>query len=345
MAVVLSTTKNSERGTLPLALYASRLIGVAEAQFWGVVESTAASADWRLDDRNDVLKFWRDAVRDVEVRLGFHIWPRFVSAETVRLTHGSSIYLRFGHVRTLGLRSIESLQGGATIDYASKPGFGVVSPIPLSGTDVLEIDVVHPGTDVPIEPELVEINGGSVTVTIPQCRLVTLAAQNTSKVGVQTGTTASFETTVDVRRIYADTSQPGSIVYPATESRDEVAIAAVVRLLDPVTGRVAIVPADATQIPACLSVTDPPPYARINYWSGLDPDDYRVLPLVDAVRDLTHARMPYAPSRDRCKAAERLWEAARFVDEKRMASSPWGSAAGALDAWRRIAGERLVRML
>ena len=201
-----------------------------------------------------------------------------------------------------GIKGKTDISLGVAVSHAADPA--VVGPIATTVTDENEIIVFHPGTDVEINPSAITISGGNVTIQIPRCRMVLASLAQTPADGLDYTDTTNFEQTVDVKRIYNDTSTQGELVYPHGKSCGCVGTCscscgedtdtACIYVRDSETGIVDVLKATysggvwsrATTRCGCAQI------ARLNYYAGLDP----LTPQAeDAIVRLAHSKMPDPP--------------------------------------------------
>lgn len=337
MIVSAPTTKASERGIVPLAAYATRLTGISEQQFWGVQAYEAGDVWWTLNDRNLLARYLERAQRMIEDVLGYRLLPTFVVDEPVHMI-GKPAPLRWTRVQALGAEAQSAIATGTTVTYSSN--VGTVGPLAAAAVQsVDEIEVLHPGTATPITPSAITLAGGEVTIEIPRYRLVTLAAQNTDEVGLDLDNDDAFETTIDVRRVYADEDSLGNLVYPAgwdgVWPQETQAYSA--ELVNARSGTVLLWPVG---VPPARPLELPTPLATLNYRTANACD----AELIDAVIHLAHAMMPDSPTDVRCAQVLRMWELARHVSDETQ-RSPFGNQDGALMAYRTAWRRRAVRMV
>jgi hypothetical protein len=336
---------------VPLSRYAD-IIGYDSCAFWGVrydgqeeFECHTFWTEWMRQSVADALATAQGMMEDL---LGYPLCPTWITGTIgddtdARYTDqqaavGNPITTAWGHVLQAGVRADSVIADGTTVDYTVEPA--VIGPFVTTITDTSEVQIFFPDSDRIITPSRMTYSGGSLTIYVPRCRLVSpdLLDTITTDTGLEYTNTDNFTTTVDVHRIYNDPSVNAYLVREhscnalctAEGCATQIDTACMI-IKDSIVGIVRIHPATYsdgwTQIAPqyCWN------HVRLNYQAGL-----RVIPrqLENVLVRLAHSLMPEEPCG--CDATQRLWLRDRKVSEvlsREMLNCPWGYSAGALFAW------------
>lgn len=335
---------------VPLPRYA-QLIRYSECEFFGVNFNTdptdLCGTIWTKPQRDMVARYLMEAQEEIEQEVNFPLVVRWI--EDDEQDYSESVLARWGRVIEAGVRGETTIEAGSAVAHATDPA--VVGPVATTVTDVDEIRVFHPGTDIEIHPSSVTISGGNVTVEIPRCRLVTEAAADNPSNGLDYTDLSNFESTVDVKRIYNDASENATLVWPAgttscCSSCSSTTRDACMVIVDGEIGRILAQLAtyssgswSRSTLSACFCCA--PERVRLNYRAGLDPTTRQA---EDAVIRLAHSKMPQAPCG--CDVASRVWKRDRNIPSVLTAeriNCPFGLSDGAWIAWRFAQSMKLVR--
>jgi hypothetical protein len=355
MTVVVSQTQlTAEASAVPLARYAY-ITGYQECRFWGVSGSPEPDEPCRVIlskmERDMIAKYLHEAQDEIEQVCDYHLNPQWDANE--EHDYFNPVRARWGRVIAPGVRAESDIALGEAVDDSADPH--VVGPIVTTVTNVDEVYVFHPGTDVEINPSFVEIVGGALTIEIPRCRTVTQAAYSAGG-DIDYATDANFEATVDVKRIYNDESTQGVLIWTHGENCncgstccncqcEEETETACLGIRNAEIGALNILRADYSngtwaRVSLSCSCTSPQK-VRLNYYSGMTP----LTPQAeDAIVRLAHAKMPEPPCG--CNVLQDLWKRDRNVPTVLTAerlNCPFGLNDGAWIAWRFANIMRLVR--
>lgn len=354
MTVVLAQTQlTAESSAVPLARYAY-LTGYAECRFWGVSNADEPNEPCRQlltkAERDMIAKYLHEAQDEIEQVCGYHLNPQWDSDE--EQPYSNPVRAHWGKVIAAGVRAETTIAASAAVDDTADPH--IVGPIATTVTDTNEVYVFHPGTDVEINPSAISISGGLLTIDIPRCRTVTQAAYSAGG-EIDYTVDANFETTVDVIRIWNDTSTQGELVWTHGKtcscgapsgccSCDEETETACLGVRNSAVGALNILMASYSggawsRASACACSA--PNKIRLNYYSGMTP----LTPQAeDAILRLAHSKMPDPPCG--CSVLQDLWKRDRNVPTVLTAerlNCPFGINDGAWIAWRFANSMRLVR--
>src|SRR3972149_4233082 len=202
-----------EAAAVQLPEYA-RVIGMDECAILGVAVSGqtqyACGEVWTWSERRLLVDALSDAQSEIESE------PKFTLAPEWQVEEGPYVYpylVKWRKVIAGGVKGVTSIQLAHALNHATDPV--TIVPVATTVTDVDEIKIFHPGTDIEIIPSWLVIAGGTVNIEIPRCRTLTLAHQDDAG-GADYGTLANFEATVDIKRVYNDVSTNALLRYPHT---------------------------------------------------------------------------------------------------------------------------------
>lgn len=331
-----------------LPRYAQK-VGIAECPFFGVnhnVEETDLCRDiWTKPERDMVLRYLAEAQEEIEQWLGFPAAARWIADDEQYFTVPT--IARWGKIVEAGVRDTDTISLNETVDHAADPA--VVGPIATAVTDIDEIFIYHPGTDIEIIPSSIEVSGGFVIIEIPRCRMVREAFADNDESGISYTTLTNFESLVDVKRVYNDASTNATIVYPhggeCCTSCSGTADDGCMTIVKSEIGEIDILPAtytDGVWVASSLTCRCcEPTIAKLNYRAGLDPVTSQI---EDAIIRLAHSKMPVSPCA--CDIASRVWERDRKQIEpmtREVRNCRFGSSEGAWMAWQFVQAAKLVR--
>lgn len=341
-----TTLLNDGDAAIVLARYA-QLIGYPECQFFGVAGAPGqidpqCRTIWLKSERDMVLKYLLEAQEELEGQVGYPLKARWIADEK---PYKCPVEARWNKIIEAGVRAEDEVSLGEAVDLTSDPA--VVGPIlNVTFTDISEVRVYHPTGDpcaltpVEIHPSCVTIADGELIIEIPRCRLVTEAAADNDRGGIDYADDDNFEDEVDVTRVYNDTSTNATLVWPhrCTSECSAACCTEYTRdgcmyIRNAEMGIIDVLPATYSGgewVASCLA--GKPQIVRLNYRAGMDPLTYQA---EDALLRLAHAKMPNEPCG--CDIAQRLWERDRFIPKimtAERANNPFGINDGAWIAWK-----------
>jgi hypothetical protein len=347
--VTAASTLLQDDGAITLPRYA-QLIEYEECHFFGVhnpnLEQWDCRTIWTKHERDTILKYLNEAQEEIEAIVGYPLQPTWITDE--QHDYALPILADWGYVIAGGVLGSTDIALGETVDHTADPA--VVGPVATTVTDEDEIRVYHPGSEVEIHPSDIAIAGGTVTITIPRCRMVTEALCDNPKTGLDYTELANFEATVDIKRVYNDPSTHAVLVWQHGNSLcsatcDEDTQTGCIYVNDAVIGSVDVLPANYSggswtrrSLTCCSSM---PQVVRLNYRAGMNPLTFQA---EDAILRLAHAKMPFAPCT--CDIAMRVWQRDRNVPEvlsRERYNCPFGMSDGAWIAWRFAVTMKLFR--
>lgn len=349
------STLTAEDSAVKLPRYA-QIIQADECAFFGVFRDDAEHPDcrdiWTKAQRDDIARYLAEAQEEIENEVGYFLSPRYVVGQLSeepngndRLTdnrrYGLPLSARWMKVIAGGVRAATDVALASVVNHAADPA--VVGPIATALTDTAEIHVYHPGTDVEIWPSVITITGGNLTITIPRCRMVKSALADNPKAGLDYNDTTNFESTVDVKRIYTDSSTNAVLVWPhqcnsvcASCGCSEYTQTACIYIRDERLGTLDVLPATYSDGSwrgsgaSCLPGR--PERVRLNYLAGMKDLTRQA---EDVIVRLAHAKQPAEMCG--CQVAHRMWERDRNVPTvltRERLNAPWGFSDGAYTTWR-----------
>lgn len=344
-----------------LARYA-QIVGWSECAFFGVNSPNEEGDPCRpiqtLDQRRMIARYLTEAQDEIEQVCNFPLYPRWIENE--QHPYKMIVRTKYSKILDVGVRAVSVIASGASVDHTSDPA--VVGPVATTVTDVAEVRVCHPGTDIEIDPSSIAISGGVMTISIPRCRMVTNAECDNPESGLDytdTSPTGPFERNVDVKRVYNDTSTQGILVWPHRSSAtclclctcgcancSEFTETACEYIQNKEYGLIDVMLASQSGgvwkaiCPRCFC--NAPSLVRLNYRAGLDPLTEQA---TDAVIRLAHSKMPSPPCG--CGPLNELWTRDRHIpdalDRERL-NCPFGLSDGAWVAWQFANALRVARI-
>ena len=347
MPIVPLQKTTVETGRIRLARYAE-IIGYDERRFWGIAVGTPSTCRdiWTLAQRLKIARYLAEAQIEIEKIVGFPVGKRWI-AEVNRTARCKATGM-WCYAITGGVRAVSDISIGEAVDHTSDPA--VIGPIAYAYTDPWEVHVYHPGTDIEIDPDTVEIVTGQLTITIPRARMVTVALADNPAAGLAYNVISNFEATVDVKRVYNDpsthakltTNHKCSLACSSTGCNKFVKDACIT------VGREDISELEIYQASylggawarASSNCCEHSKWMQLNYLAGLEPD----FQMEDAIVRLAHAKMPTEPCG--CDPAKSLWTRDRNVPAVVTAeriNCPFGLSDGAWAAFKFALDMAVVR--
>lgn len=350
-----------------LARYA-QLAGFSECAFWGVYNEAdpvneACRPIQTLFERQSIAKYLGEAQEEIEQVAGYPLAPCWFEDE---VPYNCRVRARWQKVIEMGVKGVIDIALGAVVDHTNDPA--VIGPIATTVTDIDEVHIFHPGTDIEIDPSDITIAGGLVTIEIPRCRLV-IDPNNpdggwdytdVGMCGASVPVPGVFECTVDVKRVYNDETTNALLVYPHRSGTtcasncccptcSEYTYPACGYIYNAAGGLIDVLKASvvgSVWTASCSSCDClAPEKVRLYYRAGMTPLTAQA---EDAIIRLAHAKMPKPPCG--CGPLMEMWTRDRFVpdvlDRERL-NCPFGLSDGAWIAWKfanALAARRVVSM-
>lgn len=208
-----------------LSRYA-KLIGYSESSFWGVVveNSYLYGCDplWSETQRSGMQYALAEAQQQIEQIIGYPLCPTYISGvydDNPRWVDqqpycSRQLITRYPRILAVGIPVVSVIESDSVIDYSGTDGVGVIGPLATAATHTYEIKIYYPDSDREITPSKITLSGGNVTIEIPRYRMVKQEFLNVVEGGVDYMVLGNFLTTVDVKRIYTDSSTQAILVRP-----------------------------------------------------------------------------------------------------------------------------------
>jgi hypothetical protein len=329
-----------------LVRYAYR-IGYRECAFFGINHPDnaqyACREVWSGAQRRMIAQALLDAQDMIEQELGYYLAPKWTIDE--RHFYRRPLLAHWGHIIAGGVKSDVVIQAGVAPNYAADPATVTVNGVTCAAEN---IHIYHAGTDIEIEPESVVIAAGVLTASIPWCRLVAPAYEDTPEDGLQYADVATWgAATVDVRCLTNDPATQAVLISPngctciSTPCADTEYSACIhVRLPDIGSldvQRATYANGTWTRATLCYPVS----FVELNYESGL-----LTLPrgAEDAIIRLAHSLLPQQVCG--CDSVLALWKRDTNVPAvltRERINASFGLSDGAWYAWQWTQTHKLRR--
>jgi hypothetical protein len=331
------------RTAISLEEYAA-FIDYDECTFFGVrgpnFQQNQCKDIWTLRERNNLSRYLAEAQEEIEDEVGYLLSPtwivgrredeptlneRFVDTRFPDLSFNT----RWNKIIGLGQRAETDVALAGAVDNTSDPA--IVGPFATTVTDIHELHVFHPGSDIEINPSNITISGGFATITIPRCRLVTIAASDNDENGLDYDDLANFESTVDVKRVYNDTAANQAYIECQSAGDCNCTVTSQFMCGTVLNYRLGTIQIDRTRY-RCCSGCGHTNVVGLYYYSG---DQYLPLKGREAIIRLSHSKMPTEPCG--CDVTSRLWKRDRKIPDVMTtdrAQCPFGINDGAWVAWQ-----------
>lgn len=330
---------------------------------------------WVQPEREHIARALYNAVQKMTRELGFYPRPVYVT-EDVRLSRGVPYQLqmlrtKYGKLITFGSRATSVISAGAAVVYSDADGDGVNDTATItvaSGVSTTEVGVFFTTTDgAPsaaherweITPLTVTASGGNLIITGPRAYFVDPPTiwnipfditdpNRLEKNKANTTVAGDFVTTVDVYRVYTDTTIPAQLItdpYLVQNSNlgQSIATTADVRIVDAETGII--------EVRASGCTFEPYEAVRLYYLAG-QALVYNAMEaqLEEACIRLANTLMPKQAS-TLCDITWEMWAEDRspmLVDnqvslQKRDTDNPFGLLKGQIAAWHVVQDYRIRR--
>lgn len=337
MAVVVTqSTLVNQASAVRLARYAA-IIEYPECNFFGVNADIDTGFQcqeiWTKHQRDQILKYLAEAQYEIEQETGYPLSPRWIGQGQTEeyqdwQPYRKRIVTRYARFIEAGIEATSDILPGEPINQATDPA--IVGPVVTTVTDPDEIRIFHPGLDVEIDPSSITISGGSVTIEIPRCRTVRQAVSDNPDTGLDYNDLSNFESTVDIKRIYNDSSSQATLAYlNSCTGCTEKTLAGCLYPRDKRVGVLDVQLASNVSRSICRCR---PETIRLNYKAGAD---VLTRQAEDAIVRLAHAKMPNEPCG--CDVAKRLWGRDRNIPEvltSERLNCPFGLSDGSWVAWQ-----------
>lgn len=297
------------------------------------------STIWKQSERDLLVEYLAEAEEMRETELHFHIAPKYLEDE--EQDHRIPVILDWKYLVAVGTKATATISAGETVNKGAEtaPNDPVTFTVTTTVTSTDEIRVFYPGEDVEITPSSVSISGGVATILVPRARLVKPTLNDDRDDHLSYYVNDNFLNTVDIMRVYTDTSDGAYIVWDSVgrvlagvdtyPGSAETVQRANVQFTGKRARDLSIVhayPADASGNPAMYTYCIEPSVVRISYLSGRRSSMRTEL---ETAR-FAHTLMPNTPCT--CPYVEQMWREDRETDPSGLVT-PYGSSAGAVRAW------------
>jgi hypothetical protein len=340
--VALQSALINQQSAVRLARY-SAIISYPECNFFGVNADLNTGFQcqeiWTKPQRDSITKYLAEAQYEIEQEIGYPLAPRWIG-------QGQSdeyqdwqpykwrIVTRFARFIEGGIQATANISLGAAVNHATDPA--VIGPVATTVTNVNEIHIYHPGLDVEIDPSSITITGGNVTIEVPRCRMVKESVADNPVTGLDYTDMANFEATVDIKRIYNDSSVQATLTYPnSCTACTETTLSG---CFYPRNKRLGILDIRRTSNNSCGCQAQ---LLKLNYRAGAD---VLTPQAEDAIIRLAHAKMPSEPCG--CDVVKRLWGRDREIPDilsRERLNCPFGLAAGSWVAFQFAQSMKVMR--
>lgn len=335
----------NQQSAVRLARY-SQLIEYPECNLFGVLNPAIDPGFqcrniWLKSQRDMVIKYLAEAQYEIEQETGYALSPRWIG-------QGQSdeyqdwqpfkkrIVTRFARFIEGGIQATANISLGQAVNHATDPA--VIGPVATTVTAEDEIHVYHPGLDVEIDPSSITIAGGNVTIEIPRCRMVTQAAADNPEEGLDYSDLGNFEATVDIKRVYNDSSVQATLAYRSScTGCSEKTLAGCFYVRDKRLG-ILDIQLSANGSGSCRCGAE---IIRLNYKAGAD---VLTAQAEDAIIRLAHSKMPVEPCG--CDVIRRLWARDRNIPEvltRERLNCPFGLHDGSWVAYQFAQQMKIMR--
>lgn len=354
-----------QNSAVPLERYIQLVGGYAECAMWGVNRTADATYRdcyqiWDKNQRDMVVQYLAEAQEEIEDVIGYFLSPRWVVGDLADEENYDPRYIddqkytiplktRWGVVIEAGVKAESTISAGESVDHSADPA--VIGPVATTVTNINEIRIYYPGDDVEINPSSVVISGGNVTIQVPRCRMVKPELADNDQNGVDYTDTNNFLATVDVKRVYNDSSTNATLVSPhsctascSTSGCSEYTQTGCIYIREERIGSLDVFPATYTSgswvrsgINCCTFDR-----VRLNYRAGLTNITKQA---EDAIVRLAHAKMPHEPCE--CSTIHDVWERDNLIPNiltRERINCRFGLTNGAWVAWQRVQAMKLRRM-
>lgn len=307
---------------------------------------------WTLTQRQYIMQYLSEAQEEIEQYLGYFLTPDWVVGTIEDERNGIFRYVdqqvpqwnnykkgtrnnlgvyksRWKHIITPGTRAESDIELGAALNQATDPAVVVVA---TTVTDINEIHVFYPGSDLEINPSEIIISGGNATISIPRCRTVLESLLDNDANGVDYTDLNNFETEVDVKRIYTDTTTQAVLLCSNCSNCTVTEKNNCVRVLNQKLGTLEVNINNLTCSCGCV-----PERIGFNYYCGNIGNTQKAKEMV--IR-LAHSKLPNEPCG--CTIAQRLWQDDREVPDivtQDLMDNPLGINRGAILTWMWLKGQ------
>lgn len=307
---------------------------------WSVAtdERTSCREIWTKSQREDIIYFLEEAQEELQDIIQFPLEPTWFADEQHPFSR--IVIAKWGKIIDVGIRAVEIISSGAVVDFTD-PEYGVVSiNVDYGSKDLNDLHIFYPSTDEEILASLISYDSATLTLTIriPAVRLMKYSLLDNTQSGELISEPTNFQTTVDIHRIYTDTSVQGKLNYRGnlcssfcSESYDSVCE----YVKNAEIGTIYL------DLPNSVCCSRSYESIHLNYRAGMVPTT-RMAELT-AMR-LAHSKMPMEPCG--CDTIQKIWQRDRNIptyQTRDRLDCPFGLSDGAWIAWRWACNMELKR--
>ena len=334
---------------IPLWRYAKR-VSYRECAFFGIVHpdnpNYACSALWTGAQREMISWALAEAQEELEAELHYFLRPDWVTSESH--PWGTKLLTQWGMLISGGVEGNTLVGDSVALNYASDPA---TLTMVQGALDPADLRLFHEDTTIEVYPTGYILSGGNIVWSIPWCRLVAPAYEDTDEAGLDYADVATWGADkLDVREIVNDPSTQAVLRWQrdcacSGTACEDTTKTGCIHVLQPRIGA-----ASVRQASFSAGVWSPldcscckPQSVDLNYYSGVQQLSHQA---EDALLRLAHSKMPEEPCG--CDITQRLWKRDRNVPAvltRERVNCPFGMSDGAWIAWRfaNAPGMKLVR--
>lgn len=328
-----------ERSGLSLAEYAQH-IGYDECAFWGVIAPPYTLEDenepapvcpyiWTKSERDFVARYLWEAEQEIQRVTRFPLVPRWITE--VSPLYSRRMVTKKHLVVAGGVRGEQTILADAAVvhdDATMMSTITVLNYAVPAGTGAFDVDqvyVYHPGTNANVMPSSATYEGTTLIIQIPKCRLVRADKLENPAIGYRWDEDV-FAETMDVRRVYNDTSNQAQILCRTCGTCELETRPACISVANGVIGSLEIQPENNNCLWGCPAVG-----IRLNYLAG-EPMDAEKR---EAIVMLAHVKMPSDPCACGAGWQEqwKMWRDYPPAASRERLNCPFGLTNGAWVAW------------
>ena len=334
----------NQTSAVRLSRYA-QIIEYPECRFFGVNDDINTGFQcqeiWTKTQRDMINKYLAEAQEEIEQETGYPLAPRWIGLGQTDDHQDWQVFkrrivTRFSRFIEGGIEANSDISLGQAINQATDPA--IIGPLATAVTDTSEIRVYHPGLDVEIDPSSIVISGGNLTIEVPRCRTVTEAVADNPETGLEYTDLANFETTVDIKRTFNDSSAEATLAYKKEcTGCAEQTIAGCFYVRNQRLG-ILDIQLSSTNNNLCRCRAE---IIRLNYRAGMD---VLTKQAEDTIIRLAHSKMPTEPCG--CDVVKRLWGRDRNIPDvltRERLNCPFGLSDGAWVAWQFAQSMKIMR--
>jgi hypothetical protein len=332
-----------DQSDLHLPRYA-QMIRYDENAFFGINAPTnrdrACRQVWSRLDREMVARNLREAQTMIEDQIYFPFGRKYITLEQIDIR--PRMRTKWARVQSLGVKAITNISLDVALNHTTDPATFIAVATTIAED---EIHFFEHDTDLELYPDSITHTGTTVTATFPRARLVKSDMQTNPEDGWpynDTGVDGPFIQSIDIKRIYTDTTDAGVFVWPlgkkpCPECTEETEPACGY-IQSAYNGVISMLPIASSPRCICRGAEK----IRVNYLAGQAMDTYAE----DSIMHLAHSLMSVAPCAG-CDPLRMLWASDQFVPQnmtQERADNMFGVSEGAWRAYAYVKTHRYVRL-